>query len=375
MKSYRSERAAFTDPDTGAAVVRYTGWRGNSNHLYFTNNSFYDGGRRIVFMSDRENAQNLYSLDLESGEIEQLTELPQPPYPMGYGLHESFVDPVRDACCFFVDRTMMRLDLRTRAMQAIYEMPPSFRHHILSVSADGRYVYTSIFAEVPGARTLQEISVAHPRSRIVQIDADGGGARTIWEEDAFLAHVNASPTDPDLLTFCHEGAWDRVDHRLWLLDLRVGTPRKLHPCGEGEVIGHEYWYADGRRIGYHGHLRGAFQLGVTDWDGAHDRAWTFPFRTGHIYSLDERLVVGDGSREGRYIRLWALEADGYGPPRALCAHNCSFKTQEAHVHPRFTPDGRAVLYTSDETGYNQIYLARVPESLSDLPPLSALSPI
>ena len=100
----------------------------------------------------------------------------------------------------------------------------------------------------------------------------------------------------------------------------------------------------------------------------------FPFRTGHIFSQDERLIVGDGSREGRYIRLWRLLPDGtYEPPRALCLHDCSFKTQASHVHPRMTPDGRAVLYTSDAGGYNQVYLVRLPEDLTALPMLETVS--
>jgi oligogalacturonide lyase len=32
-----------------------------------------------------------------------------------------------------------------------------------------------------------------------------------------------------------------------------------------------------------------------------------------------------------------------------------------HVHPRFTPDGKQVLYTADPRGYGQLFLADVPE--------------
>ena len=33
--------------------------------------------------------------------------------------------------------------------------------------------------------------------------------------------------------------------------------------------------------------------------------------------------------------------------------------QHAHYHPRFTPDGKAVLYTSDLTSYSNMYLVEV----------------
>ena len=74
----KSEKYTYTDKDTGAEITRITSYRSNSNHLYFTNNSFYDNGKRIVFASERGNAHNLFSLELESGEIEQLTDVPAP---------------------------------------------------------------------------------------------------------------------------------------------------------------------------------------------------------------------------------------------------------------------------------------------------------
>ncbi len=39
----------------------------------------------------------------------------------------------------------------------------------------------------------------------------------------------------------------------------------------------------------------------------------------------------------------------------------TFNNQHAHCHPRFTPDGKAVLYTSDLTAYSNMYLVEVGE--------------
>jgi hypothetical protein len=40
MKKYSPEKFTYREADTGAEVTRLTSWRTNSNHLYFTNNSF-----------------------------------------------------------------------------------------------------------------------------------------------------------------------------------------------------------------------------------------------------------------------------------------------------------------------------------------------
>ena len=389
MKTYQSEKYTYTDPQTGATVTRLTSMLTNSNHLYFTNNCFYNGGKSLVFSSDRDNCPNLYTLELESGIITQLTDLPIPDvYPCGNSLQLTYVSDVTETAVFFNGNSLTAIHIPTRLSRVIYEIPKGYGKHIVSISADGKYAFTNIIEDVSARRTektLQGTFDCHPHCAIIKIAIDGSGHETVWEENNFIAHVNASPTDPNLITFCHEGFWEQVDHRLWALDLRVGKPYKLHECAKGEAIGHEYWFADGKRIGYHGlrncnrigptdeELLGNSQLGAVNFDGTNDVSYEFPFNMGHIFSRDESLIVGDGDRRGKYLRLWKLENGGYSEPRALCLHRCSFKTQSCHVHPRITPDGKHVLYTSDESGYNQLYLVRIPDDIDSLPLLSSLS--
>lgn len=377
-----SEMMRYTDPETGAHVTRLTGQRCNSNHLYFTNNCFYANNTKIVFMSDRNNAQNLFSLDLQSGEIIQLTDLPKLPYGRDYPLLHSFVDGLHDFCCYNTNDSLYVLDLNTGVSRKIYTYPEGFCSHIISISCDGQYAYTSIYqaAMRPASsmhnqsNALQFITESKPLSRIIRIPTAGGDCEILREDHHFNAHVNTSPADPNYITFCHEGNWSKVDHRLWVMDVRTREAWKVHECQPGETIGHEYWYADGKRIGYHGHLSdGSKQLGHVRIDNTEDEAFSFPFNTGHIFSQDERLIVGDGSQEGQFIRIWTLDENGYSQPRALCRHASSFKNQCTHVHPRITPDGKAVLYTSDVSGYNQLYLVELPEDLNALPLLSTLS--
>ena len=382
MKMYKSEKFTYVDKDTGAEVTRLTSWRTNSNHLYFTNNCFYDDGKKIVFVSDRDNAANLYSLDFESGVIEQLTDLGEQTYSTGNSLQLTYVDSNCARAVFFDKTSLFALDIKSKTVKEIYRVPDGYLKHIVSIGADGKHAYTSVFENVTDRRkgtTLQDTYNEHPHSMIVEIAIDGSGSRCVFEENNFIAHVNASPTDPTKLTFCHEGFWEQVDHRLWALDLTTGEVRKLHECREREAIGHEYWFADGNRIGYHGivdanrvgptdeELLGMSQLGAVNFDGTADKSYEFPYNMGHIFSLDEKLIVGDGDRRGKYLRLWQLTDNGYSEPRALCMHNCTFKMQASHVHPRITPDGKAVLYTSDESGYNQLYIVKIPDDITTLP--------
>ncbi len=56
----------------------------------------------------------------------------------------------------------------------------------------------------------------------------------------------------------------------------------------------------------------------------------------------------------------------------LCVHRGSRHIQHLHIHPRFTPDGRQVLFTADPRGYGQLFLAEIPR-FEDLPTLDELS--
>merc|ERR1711991_15240 len=38
-----------------------------------------------------------------------------------------------------------------------------------------------------------------------------------------------------------------------------------------------------------------------------------------------------------------------------------YAPQNTHPHPRFSPDGKNIIYTSDKTGFSQIYQAGIPE--------------
>ena len=199
---------------------------------------------------------------------------------------------------------------------------------------------------------------------------DGGPASVVHEDRCWISHVNTSPTRPDRLTFCHEGPWELVAQRMWLLDIASGEASALRPQKPTEAVGHEYWFADGRRVGYHGRESGRSFFGYVDTDNARWREWDFACGSIHFHSMDESLIVGDGNHQHRCLLLWALRAEGYAGPKVLAVHRGSWHVQIVHVHPRmFERGGRThVVYTADPKGYGNVFLAEVP-SFDGLPDL------
>lgn len=176
-----------------------------------------------------------------------------------------------------------------------------------------------------------------------------------------------------MLTFCHEGPWDQVDNRIWALDRDTGRVWKVRPRDANEAVGHEYWFADGVHVGYHGMWPdGRRCFGRIRYDNTDRFEVDFPHVTGHMHSNDFALIVGDGYSGDGLMRLWKWNGHTFNGPRVLCRHRSSGHVQVTHVHPRFSPDGTQVLYTSDTSGYGNLYLVDVPE-FESLPELEAVT--
>ncbi len=366
---YQPESKEITDSKTGASIRQLTNYKGNSHHFYFTNPGWFDNGQKLLFSSDRNNRTNLFAIDLNDYTIQQLTDLDPVPLPNELEFFSAFKNPAKDEVYFWYDMKLISLDLNSRQSSAIFGLEPGWKNSMTSCSADGKYVYFSVSEDLSdlfevdilrGYVGFAETWEAKPLSKIIKVATDGSGNEVVFEEKYWISHVNTSPARSDLITFCHEGPWEKVDNRIWGLNVETKEVWKIRPKShEGERVGHEYWYADGETIGYHGTRKdGSAFLGHIRYDNTGQEETDFSKHTGHIHSNDNNLIVGDG---GDVIRLWKWTGSTYDGPRILCEHKSSLKTQHSHPHPRFNAEGNKVIYTSDISGYCNIYLVDVPD--------------
>jgi oligogalacturonide lyase len=81
---------------------------------------------------------------------------------------------------------------------------------------------------------------------------------------------------------------------------------------------------------------------------------------------DGSLLVGDGVGGGHqgdpFLHLFDLRPGAAQPQQRIARHNSSWRVhkgnrQVTHPHPSFTPDDRAVLFSSDMDGEPALYLA------------------
>jgi Tol biopolymer transport system component len=150
-------------------------------------------------------------------------------------------------------------------------------------------------------------------------------------------------------------AADRGAGDVWIYDLVRATSTRFtfNPAIDNSPV----WSPDGRRIVFSSAKAGGIRdLYLKDAAGGGDEEL--------ILKSDFSKEPTDWSRDGRFILfteqknatdVWVLPLDGDRKPIPLLT--TSFFESRA----RFSPDGRWIAYTSDETGSNQVYIQSFPQ--------------
>ncbi|MFB6121337.1 MAG: oligogalacturonate lyase family protein [Halobacteriaceae archaeon] len=379
-RNYPPEDETYTDPATGATVRRLTSYPDvDDHHLYFTENGWYDDGRRLLFRSDRAGDRQLFSIDLESGLITQLTDVE------GFAGGTSVDHDAGDAY-FRVDDSVVRFDLdRLEVVDAVYEAPEGYNLGDIDVNADGSALYLAVGEDVDVPRDddwFDAMVEAKPHTQILRVPTDGGEADVLEETNRWASsHVNASPTRPELFMYAEEGPWAVVENRIWTVNAETGETWQVREVPEDGGVGHEYWMQDGERVGYHGSLddpQGRERvaepepfMGSARYDDTDHREMDLPqsvYALTHTHANSPAMHVCDGSFTDvpfSIVYQWNEESDSYDGPRKLAT--VDWRDGSPHPHSRFSPDGEQVLFDSSRyDGSSNLYLVDVP-AFEDLP--------
>jgi len=382
--TYRDPVHRHVDAASGREITQLTDYRGHSFQFYFTHPCWLDSGA-FLFTSDRANHRDLFRRD-PGGSVSQLTDSSRKP------IRAACLSPETEKVYFWSGIQLCELNLGTLTSRVLCEVPKPMRGERPSVAAGGQALYVQLYEAHPADLTTRYGPPTdggsrsrfdrQPLSQIVRIELDSGDVEVLHEDHRYISHVNASPTRPNLVTFCHEGPWELVDQRIWCVDTNTKSVTPIRPQnGEFSVVA-EHWLSDGERIGFRSHKRSAgdTRFGYIRYDNVEHVEAELGAYSRHFHSHDGSLVVGDGSPiyplpsvakpsvTWPYILLYPWEGDRYGDPRILAEHGSSFNGDHAHCHPRFTLDGQQVMYTSDTSGYANIYLVDVGD-LDELPVL------
>ncbi|MEM1502567.1 oligogalacturonate lyase family protein [Domibacillus sp. 8LH] len=378
--TYPSEKRSYMDEKTGRKVWQLTASSSNF-HFYFTDNSFTKNSGDIYFLSDRsgpKNCYNLFKMDMDSGLMTQLTDEAD-------GITPSYHTKTPDSkiIVYVTGNKVKKLETDTMDLTVLYEEQGDIHLGHPHINAEGTYIGLARNERAPiqrGAnyKGFKETMYATKKGWITLISMDGETVTNVFEDTHWLGHFQFSPHDSDLAMFCHEGPWNLVHQRIWLL--RIAS-RDVKPCfrqSEDDCVGHEFWTADGRiffdnrRKGHDGTITGhktqatieleqpgqVPYVGLADSKGNVIRVMDLPYYCNHYHANQEgTLLVGDEVEDLVLINISSNKPS----IETLCTHKTSWQSQKTHCHPTFSWDDRHILFTSDREGECQIYLLSLEE--------------
>lgn len=272
-KVFPSEKFSFRDPETGAEITQYTRVGETNRTLYFTNRPYSPDGERVVFLSDRGGARQMFLLELKSGKIVQLTD-----GECGANV-SNCVHPARPEMYFRTEQALFRVNYETFKTEELLRPPEGFRIGILNLNAPPWLAFEMIERlpqtmavrdgrAVPAPGAL-EGHFMRPRSLLYRLNVDSGKLECVWGELAMLTHTQVSPTNPDLIIYSDFSGYGR--DRCYFIDMRKRTktaPRPAFPETEFSRAGHESFTRKGN-------LYAQWMEGDLDEEGDHQLCHVF----------------------------------------------------------------------------------------------------
>ena len=246
----------WIDKDTGHRMIRLSRREGSNASFYFHNNPFVPElageGDKMVFYGTASNGRQLFSVNLKTLEVEQLTD-------HRGNISGEIVAPRRREVFYQSSDSIFATHVDSKRTRLIYVFPQDFRGSVTTLNADETTLAGVLAGEEK--RTILErypnksgyfnrIFEAKIPHTLFTINVETGELKKLYQENAWLNHVQFSPSDPDLLMFCHEGPWHLVD-RIWTIDTKTRDVKQIHQrTVEREIAGHEFFSRDGKIIWY-----------------------------------------------------------------------------------------------------------------------------
>lgn len=373
----------WVDKDTKHHIIKLTRLEGKSNlSFYFHNNPFI--GNSMVFYSSNKNVLNdslkkqeissvfspnrqIHLLDLKTLKTEQLTFHRS-------GMNGEIVDNKKGIVYYQIKDTVFSVNAKTRKIKLVFVFPADFKGTVTAINADGTLLggakssdeEKELFKKYPNKSSYFNIiyEAKLPRT-LFTIDINKKELNKVHSDSAWLNHVQFSTTDPDLLMFCHEGPWHKVN-RIWTIDVKTKKITQVHQrIMDMEIAGHEWNSADGQIIWYDlQQPRGTnfFVEGHNINTGAKTKyrlqrdEWSIHFNS----NKDNSLFCGDGgdagqvakAKDGRWIYLFKPEDDKFVSTRLVNMKHHNYRL-EPNVH--FSPDGKWVIFRANFEGIENVY--------------------
>ena len=363
----------WIDKDTHHKVIRLTRKAGANASFYFHNNPFI--GNKMVFYSTDSSGKQINSVDLETLKIEQITNWKTP-------MAGEIVSAKSKEVFYQIKDSVFATHIDSKKTRLVYVFPADFKASISTLNVDG----TVLAGRYSSGEKEKEILKQHPEksqffnrifdakipNTLFTVNTVTGKLNKIHTENTWLGHVQFSPTVPNLLMFCHEGPWHKVD-RIWTIDINSRKVKSMHKrTVDMEIAGHEFFSPDGKFIWYDLQVPRSvtFYLAATDVISGEEKKYSLSRDEWSIHynvSKDQKLFAGDGgdpgqvakAADGRWIYLFHPNGDKLRSERLVNMKHHGYKL-EPNVH--FSPDGKWIIFRANFEGESQVYAVEIEKS-------------
>jgi len=215
------------------------------------------------------------------------------------------------------------------------------------VVVDGRISLAALSASAAGPIIYRAGAIG--QTQLAWVDRSGTKVEPVGDADSPVISPALSPDGRQLVVARNvDSNWD-----LWLLDTARGVRTRL--TSDPSVDAYGVWSPDGRRLVFFSGRNGsglyAKAVAGTDPEDA------LPNTVGMVstdWSSDGRFLLAHKSGPTADVDLWVVPLSGDRTPRAVAQSR--FNERDG----QFSPDGRWVAYSSDESGRSEIYVQPFP---------------
>lgn len=374
----------WTDTLTQHKIIRLTRTGTNNLSFYFHNNPFIktlDGKDDLMIYTGLVNNQRqFFSLNLKTLESIQLSSCREG--TNGGTSGGEILDKIHREVIYQTGDSVFATHIDIHKTRLIHVFPEELGAIVSSVSADGTLL-AGKYSEAKKADKIKEqypkksqyfsrIYDAHIRHSLFTLNIQTGNMEVIHEENEWLNHIQFSPSDPNLLMFCHEGPWHKVD-RMWTIDLKTKKIRLMHKRSmDMEIAGHEFFSPDGKIIWFDLQQPRSknFFLGGVDVKTGKEVKYSMTRNEWSIHfnvSNDRKIFCGDGgdpgqvakASDGMWIYLFKPQGDKFVSERLVNMKYHNYKL-EPNVH--ISPDKKWVIFRSNMFGQTHIYAVEIAKS-------------
>lgn len=386
---------SWIDKATGHRVIRLSDEPG-SGSLYFNINAYTPDGKQMVYTTAE---RGISVLDLTT-----FASRPLVPGPVGGGPGAVVVGRRSATVYYFKGAadnpqygSLWAADIDTGAQRRIAELPR--RAGIFSVNADetlgvGSYVVgdDEDYNGRQAGQVARQQSQEEPLDKrakmarrlaarlpmvVFTVDLRSGQTRTVFASADWIDHLQFSPTDPSLIMYAHQGAWQQVE-KLWTIRTDGSQRKHINPrIMKMEGSGHQWWDTSGRYIWYDLHIPFGLESFVAGYDvESGERTWYhYAPEQASIHfnrSADGGLFAGDGSDapDAKWIYLFRPELlpdEGslgehlIQPGRLHAEKLVDMSKHDYRLEPNvnFTPDGKYVIFRSNMLGPSYVFAVEV----------------